>query len=210
MEQIFLGLVAIVIGALVAVYGVRLFFVLLPLWGFLTGFALAAQGLQALFGDGFLATGLSWAAGLGFGLLLGVLAGVFYWAGVVILAAGVGAMIGSGLMVAIGFEPGILTFGVGLAAAVGLALLAILLDAPTLLVAILTSFGGAAWAVAGAYVLLGIVPREDVSNGALAALRGEPVALVVALAVGAVALGYQMLEARTRNVAMMSAMRTPA
>jgi hypothetical protein len=206
MEQIVLGLVAMVIGGLVAGYGVRAFFVLLPLFGFLWGASTGTQAVQYLVGDGAFATVLSWVAGLALGAALAIVAGLFYWAAIVILAAGVGATVASGILIAIGFEPGLLTFVVGLAAGAALALLAILIDAPTLLVALLTAFGGMAYAVAGAYVLLGQVTREELAAGAVAALRDQPLGFIAWLALGAIALGFQLLEARARGVELMTSM----
>src|SRR5262245_29823805 len=150
-DSILLGLVAIVVGALVAAYGARGFFLLLPLFGFVLGFHVGGQGITAIFGDGLFATLLSWVAGLVVGLIFAVLAGLSWWAAIVILFGVVGYQIGYGVLVAIGFnDPGILPFIAGLALGVVLAIVAVVLDAPTLLVAAVTAFGGAAYVVAGA------------------------------------------------------------
>ena len=50
------GLVGLLFATAVTFGGYRLFLVLLPIWGFFFGFGLGAQTVQALFGDGFLAT----------------------------------------------------------------------------------------------------------------------------------------------------------
>jgi hypothetical protein len=71
------------LSAIVAFFGTRLFWIILPIWGFFFGFAIGAQGVQALFGDGFLSTGIV----VGFFGLIGVQLGVLVW--LLGLAAGI-------------------------------------------------------------------------------------------------------------------------
>ena len=80
----------IVLGGAVAMYGTRLFYLLLPVWGFLVGFVLGAELFAAIFGEGFLATVAGWGVGLVTGIVFAVVAGLWYWAAIVILAGGVG------------------------------------------------------------------------------------------------------------------------
>jgi hypothetical protein len=47
-------MIALLVALVVCFGGYRLFLFLLPIWGFFFGFALGAQTLQALFGQGFL------------------------------------------------------------------------------------------------------------------------------------------------------------
>ena len=196
MESIIVGTVALVVGALVATWGVRVFFVLLPLWAFITGVAIGAQGLAAVLNEGFLATLLSWGAGIVLGVVLAVTATLWIWAAVLVLAFGVGTTVGSGILLALGFEPGILPFAAGIALGAALVVLAIAIDAPVLLVAVLSSLGGAAYIVAGALLILGRLEVADLSGGAVAALRDQPLALVGWLVLAAGALVVQLQEAR--------------
>src|SRR5262245_39452779 len=64
LEQILVGIVAIVIGLAWAFYGFKAFIILLPIWAFLVGFAAGASWLQELFGEGFFATITSCVGGL--------------------------------------------------------------------------------------------------------------------------------------------------
>lgn len=196
MESILVGLIAIAIGAVVGAYGARGFFLLLPLWGFLTGFHVGAQAVAWLFGEALLATVTGWIAGLGVGVVLALVAGLVWWGAIVVLAGLVGFQVGSGLLVAIGLDPGLLTFGAGIALGVLLALAAILLDAPTLLVAAFTAFGGAAYTVAGAYVMLKVIAIDELRDGAIGALADHPVGIVAWLGIGAILLGFQYLDTR--------------
>jgi hypothetical protein len=199
MEAVLVGLVGVVVGSLVAVFGVRVFFLLLPAWGFVAGFLLGAQGVSSVVGEGFAATVLGWGAGLGVGALFAILAGAFFWASVLILAGTVGWALVAGLLVAIGMEPGPLLFLAGLGGAAVLVVLAIIIDAPTVYVAVLTSIGGAAYAVAGAMLMLGRLGLADLDGGPIAAMRGYPISAFAWLALAAIATGYQLLDARTRS-----------
>jgi len=187
---------ALIVGALVATWGVRVFFVLLPVWGFVTGVAIGAQGLSAILNEGFLATLLSWGAGIVLGIVLAVTATLWVWAAVIVLAFGVGTTVGSGILIGLGLDPGVLPFAAGIALGAALVVLAIAIDAPVLLVAILSSLGGAAYVVAGALLVLGRLGLADLSGGAVAALRDQPLAIVGWLVLAAAALVVQLQEAR--------------
>lgn len=196
MDRLLIGLIAIGVGALVAAYGARGFFVLLPLFGFIVGFGVGAQIVTNLFGDGIFATVTSWGVGFVFAIVFAILAGLWWWAAVLILFGVVGYELGSGVLIAIGLDPGIITFIAGLAVGIALALIAIVLDAPTMLVAAVSAFGGAAYVVAGLYLILNQITIQQLKDGPLGALDGHPVALVVWLALGAVGLGFQYLDTR--------------
>ena len=196
MDRLLIGLIAIGVGALVAAYGARGFFVLLPLFGFIVGFGVGAQIVTNLFGDGIFATVTSWGVGFAFAIVFAILAGLWWWAAVVILFGVVGYELGSGVLIAIGLDPGIITFIAGLAVGVALALIAIVLDAPTMLVAAVSAFGGAAYVIAGLYLILDQITIQQLKDGPLGALDGHPVALAVWVAIGAVALGFQYLDTR--------------
>ena len=196
MDRLLIGLVAIGVGALIAAYGARGFFVLLPLFGFIVGFMVGAQIVSNLFGDGFFATVTSWVVGFVFAAVFAILAGLWWWAAVVILFGVVGYELGSGVLIAIGLDPGLITFIAGLAAGIALVILALVLDAPTMLVAAVSAFGGAAYVIAGLYLILNQITVDQLKDGPLGSLDGRPVALVAWVALGAVGLLYQYFDTR--------------
>lgn len=197
METLILGLVGIVVGLLVAAFGVRAFFVLLPLWGFVTGFMLGGDAVASLFGEGFLVTVLGWGAAIGLGVLLALLTTLLWRAAIIILAGGVGYVLGSGVVVALGLDPGFLSLAAGLVLGVVFAVGAIALDAPIMLVAVLTSIGGAAYAATGLFMILGQISIRALDHGGpVGALAGHPLAIVVWLVLGGCALGYQLIQVR--------------
>jgi hypothetical protein len=89
----------------------------------------------------------------------------------------------------------VLTAIAGIAAAVVLALLAIALDAPTLLVAAVSAFGGSAYLVAG---VPDPGPDHDrpAQDGPIGALEGRPIALVAWVALGLITAAFQYLDTR--------------
>jgi hypothetical protein len=108
-------------------HGYRLF-LSLPVWGFVAGFLLGAQTLQALFGTGFLSEVSSWVFGLIVGLLFAVLSYLFYIVAVAVLAGTFGYALGVGLMGALGIDFGLITWLVGIVLAVVVAGATILLN----------------------------------------------------------------------------------
>jgi hypothetical protein len=207
MDAVVLGLVAMAMGTVVAAYGTRAFYLLLPVFGFGAGFLLGGQAVTGLLGDGLFSTLLGWLVGLGVGAVLAVLAGLWWYAAIVILAGAIGYEVGSGLLVAIGIDPGLLTLIAGLVVAVGFVAAAIVLDAPTLYVAALTGFGGAAYGVAGAYLLIGQISVAQLRDGPLGALSDHPIGLAAWFGLGAVALAFQYLD--LRRIAMERIDRSP-
>ena len=63
-EALAVGLIGIGAGSLLALFGVRFFWVLLALWGAIVGFLAGADLAAALLGEGFLATIAGWIAGI--------------------------------------------------------------------------------------------------------------------------------------------------
>ena len=131
MEALIVGLAGIVIGSLVAMFGVRVFYLLLPVWGFLAGFALST-GVASLLDEGFLVTILQ------LGSQAGPRCCSRSWQG-----SGTGPLSSSwrarsascgprrGAAGGAGHEPSLLVFLAGLAGAAALVVLAIVIDAAT-------------------------------------------------------------------------------
>ena len=195
-EALAVGLIGIGAGSLLALFGVRFFWILLALWGAIIGFLAGADLAAALLGEGFLATMAGWIAGIAGAVVLGLLAGAVYWAAVIVLSGGVGYAIGSGVLLMLGVEPGLITAAAGLGTAAVLIVLALVLRVPVVLVAVLTSFGGVGYAIVGGLILLGRIELADLQGGALGAMADRPLALVAWLALGALACAYQLVVAR--------------
>ena len=209
MDGVILGVVGLLVGGLVALYGVRVFYLLLPLWGFVAGFLIGADAVTELVGDGFLATATGWAAGLVLGVVLAVTATLWFWAAILVLAFGVGFEVGSGILVAIGLAPGLLTFAAGVILGAVLVVLSIAVRAPVLLIAVLTALGGAALVIDGGLMILGLLHPSDRRGGAIAPLRGDPLLVLAWLAIAALALVHQLVETADGRIGLRTRLDRP-
>jgi uncharacterized protein DUF4203 len=160
---ILLAILALVIGLAFAFGGWRFFLLLLPLWGFLLGFQLGTEGMQALFGDGTFATITSWVVGFVVAVAFAVLSYFFYYAAIAIMAGTVGYAVGAAAWGLIGSEQGLIAFVIGLVVAVALALAVLALNVPKYLVIVVTGLGGAAAILLAWFLLIGKVPAENVT-----------------------------------------------
>ena len=191
LEQILVGIVAIVIGLAWAFYGFKAFLILLPIWAFLVGFAAGASWIQELFGDGFFATVTSWVGGLVIGVVLALLSYFWYYAAVVIVGGALGYTLVAGFLGSLGFD-GILAIALGLVAAAVVAVITIVLAVPAWLIVVLSGIGGAVAAVNGVLILLGRIQLEDISSGLGEGLLKDPlIAVIGVIVVAAAGIWYQ-------------------
>ncbi len=166
--QIFCAtLIALALGEAVAFRGYLFFMVLLPILGFVIGFTLGAQTLQAIFDVGFLTTVTSWVVGFLVGLLFGVLSYLFYFIGVALLSFGLGYAIGAGFMGLIGFDLGLVSWLVGMAAGVALALVVIFFNVQKWVIVAITSFFGSAAIIGSLMLVLGKISIDDLGTNAV-------------------------------------------
>lgn len=140
-------IIALGFGTLVAFGGYRLFLVLLPFWGFVFGFVLGAQTVQALIGDGMFATATSWIVGFVVALIFAILSYLFYAFAVAIIAGSLGYGLGVGLMGLIGINFSLLVWLVGIIAAVALIFLTIRFSLAKVVIIAATAIGGSAMAI---------------------------------------------------------------
>ena len=156
LQLICMGLIAILFGLAVAFFGYRIFLFLLPLWGFVFGFALGAETITTLFGQAFLSTVTGWVVGFVVGLVFAVLSYLFYIIGVALFSASFGYAIGVGLMGLIGVE-GFLAWLVGIILAVIVAIVVIRFNLQKIAIELITAAGGAAAAILGLLAPFGVV-----------------------------------------------------
>ena len=201
MGTLVVAVVAIVVGFAVAGFGVRLFAVLAPLWGFLAGLVLGADLVASAAGAGLFSTLAGWLAGAALGIVLAAVAGLWFTGAVLVLGVGLGAAVGSGLAAATGVEGDLLTVLVGVVAGAAVGVAIILADLPSALVAAVTGYGGAMWATTGVLLLLGRLHLADLYGvGPAGAIRGDVPAIAAAFALGTLAFGYQARDLRARRI----------
>jgi len=161
-ELLCAGLIAMIFGLVVLLNGYKVFLILLPIWGFIFGFALGAETLQALFGYGFLASVTSWAVGFIVGAVFAVLSYLFWIVAVALFSASIGYGLGVGLMGVLGIQGDLIVWLVGVAAGVALAAAVIMLNLQKWIVIIGTALIGAGAVVGTLLVVFGIVPQAVV------------------------------------------------
>lgn len=101
MSAMCFALIGLMFASALTFGGYRLFMILLPIWGFLFGFGFGAQTMQAIFGDGFLATTTSWVVGLIVAVVFAAASYLFWFFAVALLAASFGYTLGISIMGAI-------------------------------------------------------------------------------------------------------------
>ena len=163
MNDIVVGTIALLTGAVFCFRGYLAMRVVIPLWGAFAGFMLGA-GLVS--GDaGFLGNALGWLVGFGLAIVFGVIAYLYYAVSVVIGMMGIGFVLGTSLMVALGVSWSWLIVLSGVVLAVVLAFVAIAGDLPMVLLTVLTALAGASAIVAGLMLFVGTFDADDFSIG---------------------------------------------
>jgi hypothetical protein len=195
LESIIIGLLAIGIGLAWAFYGLKLFTILLPLWAFFFGLIAGAQWGTDVFGQGFFSTVLSWIIGLIFGIVLAAISFFWYYAAIVILGGAVGYALGIGFFDWLGLGSGVIPTIVGLIVGAIFAIGTFLLGVPVILVMVFSAFSGAVAVVNGVFLFFNQVKLEDLGWGLFGSLlHSGPLAIIVAVVLGAVALYWQIRD----------------
>lgn len=167
MQDIIIGLLAVFIGGIFCFRGYLAMRMVIPIWGAFAGFVFGAGLIAAGSDDGFLRTGLSWAVGLGFALLFGLIAYLYYEIAVLLAMGSIGFVLGTSAMVALGIDWSWLIILVGVVAGALLAFVAIVADLPMMLLIVLTALAGASAAVTGFMLLFGSVESADFTQASI-------------------------------------------
>ena len=187
MEQFLVGIILALIGLAVCFFGLRFWFILLPVFGAVTGFFVGARVMQDIFGTGFLSTTTSWIVGIIMAIVFALLSYFIWYAGAIIMAGAVGASLFSGVLHALFTNPwGWVLFIVALIGAIIFAVGALILNLPIYIVIVNSALGGAALAIAGLLTIFGTIEVEELANGAALAVveRDQAGERVLALGCG--------------------------
>lgn len=206
-----MGILAVIVGLLVAFVGYRALRTMIALLGALTGLGVGAAIAAGLPIEGRLGTVVTWIVAVLFALLFGWLAYAFYQVAVLLGLASIGFSIGAGLMVALGFRGEWLVWLVGALVAVVLVVIGLVGDLPAVLLIVLTGLAGANLAITGVMLLAGVIDLNYLHAGA------DPGAVgwwwgVAGLVLAAVAIASQLRALSRSRVAAMRAQwdtRTP-
>jgi hypothetical protein len=184
-------------GFVLAFGGYRFLAALLPLLGFVFGFAFGALTVQALLGDGFLSTLSSWLIGFLFAVSFAAASYLVYFMAISMATMLLGFGLGAGLMEAIGFDFGFLVWLVGLVCGLALTFAVLKLNVQKYAVIAATALLGSG-VIAGTFLFLfGDLSAADLGqNPVRHALQTAPLLFVVFLAVAVLGAVAQYLTTR--------------
>jgi hypothetical protein len=161
MQDVVLGLLALLVGALLCFRGYAALRVVIAVWGAFTGFFLGAGLVAGVTGEGFLASALAWIVGAALAVVFGLVAYLYYAVSVVIGMGAIGFALGTTAVVALGVTWSWVIVLAGVAVAVLLALTAIVGDLPLVILALLGALAGSTTILAGVMLLTGVVDSPD-------------------------------------------------
>jgi hypothetical protein len=156
LEVLLLSIAMLAGGAAFCFGGFRLFLLLLPIWGFITGFLIGASGVSLILGEGFLVSIVGWGVGLVVGVVFAVLSYLYWYGAVLVLGASIGYGVGAGFIAWLGLGEGIVAFFAGIGVGAVFVLAFIRFGMPRVLVIVVTSILGANLMVAGGVLLFGL------------------------------------------------------
>ena len=163
MEDLLLGVVALVIGGALCFRGHAALRIVITLWGAFAGFFLGAGVVAGATGEGMFASALAWTVGLVVAAAFGMLAYAYYAISVLIGMSAIGFTLGTTAMVALGVSWSWVVVLVGIVVGALLAMVAIAGDLPKLILALLGAFAGSSIAIAGVLLLIGRIDRGDLA-----------------------------------------------
>ena len=196
------GGILLFLGSLIAFGGYRLFLILLPIYGFFFGLGFGAHSVQALFGDGFLATTTSWVVGFFAGLLFALLSYLFWAFAVALMAGSLGYGLVAGFFGLFGADLDVLVWIVGVVVGVLFAIAAIVLNLQKAIVIVSTALIGA-WTIVGTFIFLftpSATPESIAESGAKMVLDDHPLWFLIFAVVAAVGMLFQFQVNRTYEV----------
>jgi hypothetical protein len=164
MEDLLLGVVAVVIGGALCFRGYAALRVVIAAWGAFAGFVLGAGLVAGATGEGFLVSALAWVVGLVVAAGFGVLAYAYYAISVLIGMSAIGFTLGTTAMAALGMSWSWVVVLVGIVTGALLAMLAIAGDLPKLILALLGAFAGSSIAIGGILLMSGLLDRSDLAS----------------------------------------------
>lgn len=166
MQDVLIGVLAVVVGALLCFHGYTALRLVISMWGAFAGFFLGAGLVAGVTGETLLASVLAWLVGVAVGLVFGVVAYLYYAVSVVVGMGAIGFTLGTTAMVALGVTWSWVVVLAGVAVAVLLALMAVVGDLPLLILALLSALAGASTILAGVLLVTGALSTPELAEGA--------------------------------------------
>ncbi len=158
----------VAIGVVVSLLGAKLFKLLLPIFGLVTGSMVGFIGFQAVFGSNAVSTALAIVVALVVGLVFAVMSYLFFDLAATFIIIALGAVAFSYLGVALGLnEQGFVVFLLGLAGAILAGIYATSTAMSIRLVVTVTSLLGVAYILTGLMLVVGDVTLADLHEAGI-------------------------------------------
>jgi len=161
-NDIVVGIIAILTGAVFCFRGYLAMRIIIPLWGAFAGFMFGAGIMSG--SDGFLGSAIGWIVGIALAIVFGLIAYLYYEVAVMVGMIAIGFALGSSLMVLLGVTWSWLIVLSGVVLAVVLAFIAIAGDLPMVLLTVLTGLAGASTIVFGLMLVFGVVDVSELDS----------------------------------------------
>lgn len=161
LELLCMMVIGLGFGFVLAFWGYRLLWVILPIWGFFAGFALGAQTIDIITGNGFLGDITGLVVGFVVGAIFAILSYLFYFLAVALLSGAFGYGLAVGILTWIGLDLNFLVWIIGIVVGVAVAVLVLRFNIQKYAVILITAFAGTAVTI---FVMLaafgGLTPVE--------------------------------------------------
>jgi len=201
MDDVVVGIIAVLTGAVFCFRGYLAMRVVIPLWGAFAGFFLGAGVVAG--DDGFLTTALGWVVGIAVAVVFGLVAYLYYEVSVLIGMMAIGFVLGTSVMVALGVTWSWVIVLSGVVLAVVLAFVALVGDLPMVLLTVLTALAGASTIVSGAMLMFGVIDLDDFDSAITTEVLADDwwwYAIFVALAAAGMIIQYSDVERRRQSL----------
>jgi len=203
------GMIGILFGLVLCFAGYRFFLILLPIWGFFFGFGFGVQTMQALLGDGSLATITSWIVGFIVALVFAVLAYLFYIAAVAIIAGSLGYSAAVGLLMAIGMNMNLIVWLIGVVAGVALAVIVLKFNVQKWVIILATGILGAGVIVASFMLMFAPKALDAMQNPVKAVLNTSPLLAILMIVVAVIGIIGQFKASSAYAITEYNRWETP-
>lgn len=163
--DILVGILVLLIGVVLATMGLRLWFWMLPILGFMAGFFLGMILVYGVVGDGVWATILSWIAGIAIGAALAVTSVLWWYAGAIVAVASSGALLTTGLATTFGIDTDWILILLAILGAALFAIAALVFALPLYIVVVSTAIAGGIAVVSGLLLIFDQIDVDDLGSG---------------------------------------------
>lgn len=156
------------VGLASSLLGLKLFRIILPIIGLVTGFMVGFGGFQGVFGSGVISSAMAILVAVMMGLIFALLSFALFNVAIKLIAIVLGASVLSFLGVAIGLDKnGFIVFCLAVAGAIIAALLVNARQMSLQVVVAVTSLVGVAFILSGVMLVVGKVSLEDLSDSGI-------------------------------------------